>query len=117
FNLHHLTWHFDGKRVIFDDYSPRLKFVTSALATALTYLREKKVETTPFSLTVRSELDDEKTGAKYGLGSSAAVVTSVITAVLEKFLPSRPSRYLIFKLAPSPMSAHKGVVQVRTSPP
>ncbi len=99
FNLHHLTWHFDGKRVIFDDYSPRLKFVTSALATVLTYLREKKVETTPFSLTVRSELDDEKTGAKYGLGSSAAVVTSVITAVLEKFLPSRPSRYLIFKLA------------------
>src|SRR5699024_12131831 len=52
---------------------------------------EKKVNTTPFSITVRSELDDEETGAKYGLGSSAAVVTSVITAVLEKFLRYPPA--------------------------
>lgn len=99
FELHDLTWHFDGKQVIFDDYSPRLKFVTSALTTALSYLKEKEIKTTPFSLSIRSELDDEKTGAKYGLGSSAAVVTSVITAILEKFLQYRPSRNLIFKLS------------------
>lgn len=99
FGLYDLTWHFNGKQVVFQEYSPRLKFVVSALSTVLTYLKEKKIKTTPFSLSVRSELDDEKTGAKYGLGSSAAVVTSVITAVLEKFLHNRPSRNLIFKLA------------------
>ena len=99
FDLHDLTWHFNGKQVIFDEYSPRLKFVTSAITTVLTYLKEKEIDTTPFSLSVRSELDDEKTGAKYGLGSSAAVVTSVITAILEKFLFYRPSRNLIFKLS------------------
>ena len=99
FNLRNLTWHFNGKHVIFDDYSPRLKFATAALTTALKFLQEKKVNTTPFSITVRSELDDEETGAKYGLGSSAAVVTSVITAVLEKFLRYPPAESVIFKLA------------------
>src|SRR5699024_11484944 len=33
------------------------------------------------------------------LGSSAAVVTSVITAILARFLPTSPSRKVIFKLA------------------
>lgn len=99
FGLYDLTWRYDGERVIFDDYSPRLKFVTSALTTVLTYLRERGIAFTPFSMSVRSELDDETTGAKYGLGSSAAVVTSVVTAVLEKFLQYRPTRSLIFKLA------------------
>lgn len=99
FGLRDLTWQYNGERVIFDNYSPRLKFVTSALTTAMTYLKERKIETTPFSMSVRSELDDEETGAKYGLGSSAAVVTSVVTAVLEKFLQYRPARSLIFKLA------------------
>jgi len=99
FALYNLTWQFNGERVIFDNFSPRLKFVTSALTTALTYLKEKEIETTPFSMSVRSELDDEETGAKYGLGSSAAVVTSVITAILKRFLQYRPARSLIFKLA------------------
>lgn len=99
FGLHNLTWQYNGERVIFDNFSPRLKFVTSALTTVLTYLKERKIETTPFAMCVRSELDDEETGAKYGLGSSAAVVTSVVTAVLEKFLQYRPARSLIFKLA------------------
>lgn len=99
FNLHDYKWHFNGSHVVFDKFSPRLKFVTTALTTALIYLRERGISTTPFNMTVRSELDDEKTGAKYGLGSSAAVVTSVITAILEKFLTYPPSRSLIFKLA------------------
>lgn len=99
FGLYHLTWEYNGERVIFENYSPRLKFVTSALTTVMTYLKERGIKTTPFSMSVRSELDDEETGAKYGLGSSAAVVTSVVTAVLEKFLQYRPARSLIFKLA------------------
>lgn len=99
FNLHNYTWHFNGKQVTFDQFSPRLKFVTAALTTVLTFLKEKEIKTTPFALSVRSELDDEETGAKYGLGSSAAVVTSVVTAILEKFLQYPPSRSLIFKLS------------------
>lgn len=99
FELYDLEWTYNGKRVLFKNYSPRLKFVTSALTTVLTYLKERGIPTTPFSMSVRSELDDQETGAKYGLGSSAAVVTAVITAVLEKFLQYPPARRLIFKLA------------------
>src|SRR5699024_4951600 len=99
FKLHNYTWNFDGRKVIFDNYSPRLRFATIALATVFTYLKENRIKTNPVSITVRSELNDEKTGAKYGLGSSAAVVTSIISAVLEKFLKDKPAKKLIFKLA------------------
>lgn len=99
FNLHDLTWRFNGKEVVFDQVSPRLHFVTDALTTVLIYLQECSIKITPFSLSIRSELDDQETKKKYGLGSSAAVVTSVISAVLEKFLIEKPTRNLIFRLA------------------
>src|SRR5690625_3406553 len=99
FQLHNYMWSFDGRKVIFDTYSPRLKFVTIALATVLTYLKESRIPITPVSISIRSELNDQKTGAKYGLGSSAAVVTSIISAMLEKFLNEKPEKQLIFKLA------------------
>lgn len=99
FNLYHLKWHYDNGRITFENYSPRLRFVTVAMATVLTYLRQIGIDITPFSLTVRSELADEQTGAKYGLGSSAAVSTGIVSAILEKFLPEKPDREVIFKLA------------------
>src|SRR5699024_1912150 len=64
----------------------------------LTYLQEHQIQLDPFSLTIKSELDDIS-GKKYGLGSSAAVVTSVVSAILNHFLPVKPSDTLIFKLA------------------
>src|SRR5690625_6487725 len=61
-------------------------------------LSEKSITLDNITLTIKSELDDES-GVKYGLGSSAAVVTSVISALLTQFLPEEPSAMLIFKLA------------------
>ncbi|GIN69549.1 hypothetical protein J14TS2_00240 [Bacillus sp. J14TS2] len=49
-------------------------------------------------MSVRSELDDTG-GRKYGLGSSAAVATAVVSAILKRFLPHEPSKQLIFKHA------------------
>src|SRR5699024_6947572 len=49
-------------------------------------------------LIVKSELADEN-GIKYGLGSSAAVVVSVVEAILTRFMSKVPQRSLVFKLA------------------
>lgn len=54
----------------------------------------------PFNLSITSELDDVS-GKKYGLGSSAAVVVAVVTAILEsqKEAGVQSSKEMIFKLA------------------
>lgn len=64
------------------------------------YLRERLIETKPFSLTITSELDDADSGRKYGLGSSAAVVVAVVTSILTLYRDCLSvSKTLIFKLA------------------
>lgn len=98
-SLPNLAWHYlDGKVKIESD-DPRISFVKEAMGVALLYLEEIGVTTSAFSLSVKSELDDTSSGLKYGLGSSAAVVTAVVTAVLQKFSPGQPNKLLLFKLA------------------
>lgn len=99
YKLFHQRFHFDGREAKFEKEGKAIRFVKSALTTTLTYLREKNIDVTPFTLTIQSELDDTKSGQKYGLGSSAAVVTSVTTAILTKFLNDKPNKEIIFKLA------------------
>lgn len=99
YQLNDVKWMFNGKKVMIQHADERTAFVENAMTTVLTYLQEQSIEITPFSLTVNSELDDKETGAKYGLGSSAAVVTSVITAILTKFYEKKMTKKLIFKLA------------------
>lgn len=99
FNLNNLEWKFTENTVEFSITDPRLSFVRDAITTVLMYLKENGIFPDTFSLTVNSELDDVESGLKYGLGSSAAVVTSIINAILIKFLPEPPSRKLLFKLA------------------
>ncbi|GAB3062930.1 phosphomevalonate kinase [Virgibacillus ainsalahensis] len=98
FQLHELTWGYENNKVVIHSGDPRVRFVQDAMTVASTYLQENSITPTPFTLSVKSELDDES-GVKYGLGSSAAVVTSVISAILKKFLPEDPDPALIFKLA------------------
>src|SRR5699024_12317474 len=74
------------------------RFVEQALKITYDYLIENKYETTPIKLNIKSELADSS-GRKYGLGSSAAVVTSVVQAVLERFMPEQMSKMLVFKVA------------------
>ncbi|RYG74164.1 phosphomevalonate kinase [Lentibacillus lipolyticus] len=99
FNLHDLPWAYDETGAVHvktDD--TRVKFVENAMTVVYTYLRENNYKPHNFHLSIRSELDDAA-GRKYGLGSSAAVVTSAVFAILARFLPKRPPETLVFKLA------------------
>ncbi len=98
FNLIDIPWSFKNGRVKVHKNDHRLRFIEEAMTIALTYLKESNISLRPFSLTVKSELDDES-GKKYGLGSSAAVVTSAIYAILKKYMPNEPTALLLFKLA------------------
>ncbi len=98
FELENLVFTVDKQKIEIHTDDSRVQFVGDAMTIACTYLQEQNVLITPFHLFIRSELDD-KSGVKYGLGSSAAVVTSVITAILKTFLPYEPSKDTIFKLA------------------
>lgn len=92
-------WSFNGLNVRINTKSYRTSYVQTAMSIALRYLQEQKIATTPFSLVVHSELDDKKTGAKFGLGSSAAVTTAVVRAIVQLFLGDKATDELIFKLA------------------
>ncbi|AXI11062.1 phosphomevalonate kinase [Oceanobacillus zhaokaii] len=98
FQLENLAFDFINNKVNIAINDRRTRFVGDAMTIALTYLKEQGLNPEPFHLSIKSELDDES-GVKYGLGSSAAVVTSVVTAILTKFLAAKPAEELIFKLA------------------
>lgn len=96
--LFEAVWEYKENKVEIKTKDPRVRFVQFAMEVALNYLEEQSVSPERFSLTIKSELNDES-GIKYGLGSSAAVVTAVIKAVLEHHLPASPSADLVFRLA------------------
>jgi phosphomevalonate kinase len=96
-----VTWKMHGDCVQFNVIDPKLQFIQNSFEIATKFLNEKAIHFEPFHLTIKSELDDKETGRKYGLGSSAAVVVSVISAILmshsgEKF---RPTLEDVFKLS------------------
>lgn len=99
FSLNQLKWEFVNGQVTFASQDERIQFVQAAMQITFDYLRENSIPVTPFTLTVRSELDDPTSGAKYGLGSSAAVVTSVVETILTHGLNDTPDKEVIFKLA------------------
>lgn len=96
--LKNLGWRYTDGKVVIRTEDRRTRFVEDAMTIVCRYLREHGTVPNNFTLHIKSELDDPS-GVKYGLGSSAAVVTAVVTAVLHAFLPKTPSKELIFKLA------------------
>lgn len=100
FKLNNLTWEYMHNKVSIHSDDTRVHFVEDAMTIALNYLQENnvKLNRAHFSLSIKSELDDHS-GVKYGLGSSAAVVTAVTSAILKEYLPKDPSAMLIFRLA------------------
>lgn len=80
--LEDITWEISDERVQFSVSDSRLSFIQNSIFVATKYLQEKSVTILPFKLQIKSELDDPLSGIKYGLGSSAAVVTAVISAIL-----------------------------------
>ncbi|GGA78763.1 phosphomevalonate kinase [Ornithinibacillus halotolerans] len=99
FNLTDLHWDFANNRATIFTNDKRANFVQEAMSISFLYLKEKGIEIEPFSMEIKSELDDQSTGKKYGLGSSAAVSVGVIKAILQFHLNESPSPELVFKLA------------------
>ncbi|GIN72007.1 phosphomevalonate kinase [Bacillus sp. J14TS2] len=87
---HKLLWESD----------PKFAYIRAAMLIWDRYLQEQNEASHPFTLTLTSELDDPS-GRKYGLGSSAAVVVAVITALwtLNGFKLTPSSKRKIYKLA------------------
>lgn len=96
-NLEKLPWEIENKKIHIVTDDKRVNFVENAMNIAYRYIIEQGHTLSRFDLSINSELDDES-GIKYGLGSSAAVVTAVIKAILQKHtIPCTPK--LLFKLA------------------
>ena len=98
YQLDGLKWDYVNGKVTIQSVDERLSFVKEAMEVTCTYLAETGVEIDHFNLAVRSELDDAS-GVKYGLGSSAAVVVAVVTAIMARFTKEEPDKDVIFKLA------------------
>ncbi|MDF2857177.1 MAG: phosphomevalonate kinase [Neobacillus sp.] len=98
--LDHVTWDSGEKKVQFNVNDPRLNFIKSSITIMNQFLKENSFTLQPFRLTIKSELDDPKTGMKYGLGSSAAVVVAVISAMLSLYDKGKDQPLQkVFKLA------------------
>jgi phosphomevalonate kinase len=99
--LEHITWKLTDGRVQFSEQDSRLSFIQNSISVAVQFLQEKSVAIHPFRLKINSELDDAATGRKYGLGSSAAVVVAVISAILSLYSDAKEAPALdeVFKLS------------------
>lgn len=95
-----ITWIAEGQKLTFNVTGPKLNFIQNTVEICHQYIVESGVRPLPFNLSITSELDDAS-GKKYGLGSSAAVVVAVVTAILQsqKEVGVITSKDLIFKLA------------------
>lgn len=99
--LEDITWGIKDEKVQFSLDDSSLGFIKNSISVVKQFLQEKSVILPPFQLEIRSDLDDPLTGKKYGLGSSAAVVVAVISAMLQISREGEESPALeeIFKLS------------------
>ena len=99
FDLKQIPWSYNSSGYVqIESTDHRVRFVQTALSIVCQFLLEQGYDIPPFALKIDSQLDDVS-GRKYGLGSSAAVVTVTIEAVLKYAYQKHPSLELIFKLA------------------
>lgn len=71
-------------QIVIDQKDDRFEYIISAMNVCESYLIEKGFKLDFYDIEVLSDLESED-GIKYGLGSSAAVVVSVIKAILEYY--------------------------------
>ncbi|WP_062350448.1 phosphomevalonate kinase [Bacillus kwashiorkori] len=95
--LENKTWEIENGKVYFQNDDQKLAFVKNALEVFYQYLSENNQTVHPISILVSSELDD-RSGKKYGLGSSAAVVVAVVSALFQ-FYFKKLDKPIIFKLS------------------
>ena len=80
--LYDVSWRAEDEGIIFSVQDEKLSFIKSAFNVAYEFLKDMDKGFLPFSLTISSDLNDPYTDKKYGLGSSAAIVTTVIYSIL-----------------------------------
>jgi phosphomevalonate kinase len=99
--LEDITWKISDEEVQFSVSDSRLSFIQNSISVVNQFLQEKSVILRPFQLQIKSELDDPLSGQKYGLGSSAAVVVAVTSAILRLHRDEKETLELdeIFKLS------------------
>ncbi|CAC5698927.1 Phosphomevalonate kinase [Staphylococcus aureus] len=99
--LHHnpVTFSRDEDSIVISDphAAKKLNYVVTAIEIFEQYAKSCDIAMKHFHLTIDSNLDDSN-GHKYGLGSSAAVLVSVIK-VLNEFYDMKLSNLYIYKLA------------------
>ncbi|HHO1806166.1 TPA: phosphomevalonate kinase [Staphylococcus aureus] len=99
--LHHnpVTFSRDEDSIVISDShaAKQLNYVVTAIEIFEQYAKSCDIAMKHFHLTIDSNLDDSN-GHKYGLGSSAAVLVSVIK-VLNEFYDMKLSNLYIYKLA------------------
>lgn len=99
--LHHnpVTFSRDEDSIVISDphAEKQLNYVVTAIEIFEQYAKSCDIAMKHFHLTIDSNLDDSN-GHKYGLGSSAAVLVSVIK-VLNEFYDMKLSNLYIYKLA------------------
>ncbi|WP_171038211.1 phosphomevalonate kinase [Aquibacillus sediminis] len=94
-----VIWESEREKVRFDHDDVKLRFVQHAIQIVHQYLYEHDIQQRPFRLMITSELDD-KSGKKLGLGSSAAIVVAVVSAMLQQYREKITiSNDIVFKLA------------------
>ena len=84
------------------DAAEQLKYITQAIEVFEQYAKSFNIPMRPFNITIDSNLDDAN-GHKYGIGSSAAVLVSVVKA-LNEFITYN---YLIYTFINSLLSKHE----------
>lgn len=93
-----VIWSYKDTQIDTNRDDPRLKFIIQAISTVFKYLGdENPLKASPFKLSIHSELDEETTGKKFGLGSSAAVVVGIVKALLH--MAGDFTQETIFKIA------------------
>ncbi|MCR1796378.1 phosphomevalonate kinase [Staphylococcus warneri] len=99
--LHHepITFYRDEDSIVISDpqAAKQLNYVVTAIEVFEQYAKSCEIPLKHFHLTIDSNLDDAN-GNKYGLGSSAAVLVSVVK-VLNEFYGLELSNLYIYKLA------------------
>lgn len=89
----HIKFYYKDSKLSFTKHN---KILNKTLEMVFEYLKYKNVKITPFSLMILTDLSS-KEGLKYGFGSSSAIVTGLIKAILSHY-GLNASNELIFRL-------------------
>lgn len=93
-----VTWSRRDGKISLENVHP-YALVLSALEVAEDYVRNLDYATEDcYALSIHSQLDDEQSGVKYGLGSSGAVTVATVRAILT-YYGVQADAYLVYQLS------------------